>query len=155
MKFLNKELLNLVKSQFKLDIKGLHGVEHWERVYENTQTLAKHYDIKSDVFELFALLHDSKREDEYTDIKHGKRAAIYVKELITNNTIKIATEDKKRLLFACSNHTKSNKKAKLYEDLVVQICLDADRLDIGRVGLEPEEKYFNTDYAKKIVREQI
>ena len=38
----------------------------------------------------------------------------------------------------------------LVNDLVVQICFDSDRLDIGRVGIIPEAKYMATDYAKSL-----
>lgn len=148
----NKLLLNKVISEFKLNIDGAHGLKHWKQVYKNALLLSQHYNIESEVFELFSLLHDSKREDEYDDIKHGKRAALFIKELLKDKTIILTKEDQKRLLFACSNHTKTNKKAKLYKDIIVQICLDADRLDIDRVGIEPEEKYFATEYAKYIVR---
>jgi len=150
--FSNIILYEIVAKQFKLNLSGEHGVRHWKRVYINALKIAKYYNIKSDVFELFALLHDSKREDENKDLKHGKRASLYAKKLIETLIISISKEDKKRLLFACSNHTKANKKAKLYEDLVVQICLDADRLDIARVGIIPEEKYFSTNYARQLVR---
>lgn len=151
--FNNKHILEYVISNFKLDIDGDHGLEHWERVYENCLKLASFYNISSEVFELFSLLHDSKREDEFRDIDHGKRAALLVKKLVFNNEIILSKEDTNRLIFACSNHTVPNKKAKLYNDIVVQICFDADRLDIGRVGIVPEEKYFFTDYAKKLVLE--
>ena len=153
--FSNLKLLNIVSKEFKLDIDGLHGIKHWESVYKNTKLLASYYNVNSDVFELFALLHDSKREDEDKDILHGKRAALFVKELIKLKVINLNHEDKNRLIFACSNHTKTNKKAKLFNDLVVQICFDADRLDIERVGLIPQEEYFSTSYAKKIVRDML
>lgn len=152
-KFTNIEILNLVKSNFKLDLNGYHGLDHWLRVYNNCLSISKYYKINSEVFELFALLHDSKREDEDKDLLHGKRAALFIKDLIKYNKINLSKDDARRLIFACSNHTRSNKKAKLYQDLVVQICFDADRLDIGRVGIVPEEQYFQTDYAKKIINE--
>jgi len=34
------------------------------------------------VFELFALFHDSKREDDYQDINYGLRASVFTKELL-------------------------------------------------------------------------
>lgn len=153
MMFKNIYLLKEIIDNFKLNIDGDHGLNHWTRVYKNTQLLSTYYNINSDVFELFAILHDSKREDEFEDINHGKRAAKYIKQLIIDNKINLNYEDQRRLIYACSNHTKSNKKAKLYQDIIVQICFDSDRLDIGRVGIIPEEKYFNTDYAKKVVYE--
>ena len=57
--FSNLKLLNIVSKEFKLDIDGLHGIKHWESVYKNTKLLASYYNVNSDVFELFALLHDS------------------------------------------------------------------------------------------------
>lgn len=77
-----------------------------------------------------------------------------MKELINSNIIVLSSDDKRRLLFAVSNHTKPNKKAKLYKDIFVQICLDADKLDIGRVGIIPEEEYFFTGYAKELVAKE-
>jgi uncharacterized protein len=149
-----KKLLNIIIKQFKLDLNGDHGIHHWERVYENTQLLAQHYNITSKVFELFAMLHDSKRENEFEDINHGKRAALFVKELVDSEIINLSKEDKNRLIFACSNHTKPNKRAKLYNDIVVQICFDADKLDIGRVGIIPEEQYFQTTFAKELITKE-
>lgn len=151
----NKRLKEKVIREFKLDIDGDHGFTHWERVYQNTLMLAKHYSISSDVFELFALLHDCKRQNEFEDPAHGKRAASYIKDLMNEGLIThLSNEDKKRLVFACSNHTNTNKRVKLYSDLVVQICFDADRLDIGRVGIVPEEHYFQTNYAKELIQNE-
>lgn len=152
--FKNHTLLNEVISSFHLDLNGDHGILHWERVYINCLKLSKYYQVNSEVFELFSLLHDSKRKTEYEDIEHGKRSGLFIKELINNRIIQLSNEDKKRLIFACSNHTKPNKNAKLYLDPVVQICFDADRLDIGRVGIIPEEKYFLTKYAKRLVEDE-
>ncbi len=144
-------ILEIIKRDFKIDFYGDHGIYHWQRVYANTQKLARHYGIESDVFELFALLHDSKREDEYKDIEHGKRAGEFVKSLIKKELIKLSKADKERLIYACENHTVSDKSNPLYGDLIVQICFDSDRLDIGRVGITPERKYFLTDFAKEYI----
>ena len=61
------DLIDKIRKDFKIDYYGDHGINHWQRVYENTQKLSKYYNIESEVFELFALLHDSKRHDEYRD----------------------------------------------------------------------------------------
>ena len=86
--FKYKELLNIVKQDFKLNLYGDHGIDHWQRVFLNTQKLAKYYNVQSEVFELFSILHDSKRENEYQDINHGKRASEFVKKLIEQKYIK-------------------------------------------------------------------
>lgn len=152
--FTRLDIFQTVTKEFQLELNGDHGISHWQRVYNNCLELGRFYNINSNVFELFALLHDSKREDEFEDKNHGKRAALFVKELVDKSVINLSKEDKNRLIFACSNHTKSNKRAKLYHDMVVQICFDADRLDIGRVGTVPEQSYFCTQYAKDIVKNE-
>ena len=150
----NKTLFELVKNNFKLDLYGVHGIYHWQRVYKNTQILSTYYKINSPVFELFALFHDSKRENEYSDIHHGVRASEFVEKLIKEKKIILDENDKNRLLYAISNHTITDEENSLFNDLIVKICFDADRLDLGRVGVEPEEKYMMTDFAKKLVREK-
>ncbi len=145
-----KDLIQLIKDDFQISWKGPHGLSHWLRVYKNTQILGKHYNIESEVFILFALLHDSKRENEFEDEFHGLRASIFVKELINKKIINLNTLDEKRLLYAFANHTHSNEDDELFNDKVVEICLDADRLDIGRVGYEVLPYYLKTEYAKSL-----
>ena len=145
-------LFEKVSNEFALSLEGIHGVKHWIQVYHYTQFLAKSYNIESEVFLLFSLLHDSKRENEYEDIEHGIKAARSIEAYQNQGLILLSNEDTERLIFACANHTKADKSHPLYQDLVVQICLDADKLDIGRVGVIPHESHFLTDVAKKIVK---
>jgi len=149
--FQYEELLNIIKKDFKLDLYGDHGIYHWQRVFLNTQKLAKYYNVTSEIFELFSILHDSKRENEYQDINHGKRASEFVKELIERKYIKLDTIDEQRLIYACVNHTKPDMTNLLYNDIIVQICFDADKMDIERVGIIPDKKYFLTQYAKELI----
>ena len=145
------ELLDQIKKEFRIDFYGDHGIEHWQRVYENTQRLSSYYNIESEVSELFALLHDSKRHDEYEDSHHGIRAAGFVQKLFRNGVIELDAKDRARLLYACANHTSSDKEDPLFDDLIVQICFDSDRLDIGRVGYDVDPKYLTTEYAKNLI----
>ena len=151
IKFQYKDLILLIKSDFKIDFNGNHGIAHWQRVFKNTQILAQHYQLESKVFELFALLHDAKRENEFFDESHGPRAAVFAKKLINEEMISLSKEDEKRLLYACANHTVNDTQNPLFNDLIVQICFDSDRLDIGRVGIVPDTKYMATEYAKELV----
>ena len=143
--------LDQIKKEFKIDFYGDHGIDHWQRVYENTQRLSSYYNIESEVFELFALLHDSKRHDEYEDSHHGIRAAGFAQKLFRNGVIELDAKDRARLLYACANHTSSDKEDPLFDDLIVQICFDSDRLDIGRVGYDVDPKYLTTEYAKNLI----
>ena len=145
------DLIEEIKKDFKIDYYGDHGISHWRRVYYNTQKLSRHYNIESEVFELFALLHDSKRHDEFEDRHHGVRAAGFVQKLLRGGVISLDTEDAERLLYACANHTKSDKENPLFNDLIVQICFDSDRLDIDRVGFVVDSAYLATEYAKSLV----
>ncbi len=81
------DLIEQIKQDFKIDYYGNHGINHWRRVYTNTQKLSNHYNLESEVFELFALLHDSKRHDECEDKHHGVRAVGYIQKLLRDGTI--------------------------------------------------------------------
>ena len=132
--------------QYRSDI---HGMAHWKRVERNALYLAEDTDADIEVIKLFAVFHDSKRESDGFDIKHGIRAAEYVNEL--NGTIFKLEGDRCELLCqACKKHTTQQSTA----DLVMGICWDADRLDIGRIGIEPDAKFFNTEKAKDIVEKK-
>ena len=148
----HQTLLDEVGDAYALNLYGAHGIEHWESVYHNTQRLANAYSITSDVFIFFALLHDCKREDEDEDFGHGKRAAFAIQGYQEAGLIPLSPDDQARLVYTCANHTKADKTDPLYQDLVVQICLDADKLDIGRVGIIPHESHFLTEVAKTIVQ---
>ena len=146
------DLIEQIKRDFKIDYYGDHGINHWRRVYYNTQKLSVHYEIESEVFELFALLHDSKRHDEFEDRHHGVRAAGFVQKLLRDGVITLEEEDAQRLLYACVNHTKSDKSDPLVNDLIVQICFDSDRLDIDRVGFVVDPAYLATEHAKNLAK---
>ena len=45
---------------------------------------------------------------------------------------------------ACSGHTDGRTDG----DITVQTCWDADRLDLGRVGITPHRAYLCTDHAR-------
>ena len=38
----------------------------------------------------------------------------------------------------------------LCDDLIVQICFDSDKLDLGRVGITPDKNRMYTAYAKDL-----
>ena len=153
MEFSSKHynLIDIIEKDFKIDFYGIHGIGHWKRVFKNTLILSDYYNVKSDVFELFALLHDSKREDDLIDIEHGYRASIFVQKLLNEQIITLNDEDAQKLIYACKNHTKTDTTDPLYSDIVVKICFDSDRLDIGRVGVVPNPSYMATDYAKSLL----
>ena len=144
------ELIERIKKEIRIDFYGIHGIGHWERVYHNTQLLSEHYGIESKVFELFALLHDSKRHNEHRDPEHGKRAAEFAALLMKEGAIELSDEESGRLLYACANHTHHDKSDPLFYDRIVEICFDSDRLDIGRVGIVVDPERMATGYARAL-----
>ena len=60
---------------------GFHGKDHWLRVLKNGREVASATGANLRVVELFAVIHDSKRENEDYDPDHGRRAAEYARTL--------------------------------------------------------------------------
>ena len=143
-------LSQTIIENFKLDIDGDHGQHHWNRVYLNALMLSKHYNIENDhFFALFALFHDSCRENEYWDEIHGLRGGEYAKTF-HHNGVDLEDEELHKLIFACANHTVTDLNHPYSKDIMVQICWDSDRLDLGRIGIQPDPKYLFTSHAKNI-----
>ena len=139
-------LEELVCTQFKLDINGIHGIGHWKRVQALGRFLAERTKADAEVVDLFAYLHDSKREDDNDDIFHGKRASVFVQELYDKRVLTIREDQLKQLLFACEHHSDSKVKS---NDVTIQTCWDADRLDLWRLGIRPDPFFLNTSKAKE------
>ena len=74
-------VLKTVLEDYALPVNGDHGVAHWARVLENGLRLSKETDANIEVVQLFAVLHDSRRQNEVTDPDHGPRAAEFAMEL--------------------------------------------------------------------------
>jgi len=146
------ELLKIISRQFSLELNGIHGVYHWHRVYKNTLKLAEYYNIESKIFMLFALFHDSRRENDNIDSQHGKRGGRYAKLLQSDISIlkELSKAELDLLEYACSSHTKTDYQHTLADSQIANICWDADRLDIGRVGFIVDPEYLHTDYAKEL-----
>jgi uncharacterized protein len=142
----NVALLDLIVSQFKLDIKGDHGINHWRKVYEISIYLAEEIGADITVVSFFAYLHDAKREDDVYDLQHGHKASDFIKELHSKHLLPLSEDQLERLEVACKFHADSGIKS---NDITIQTCWDADRLDLWRVGVVPDKKFLNTDLAKQ------
>lgn len=140
---IDKDLLAVIKSEFKLSWRGIHGASHWSRVRINGLMLAEKTGARIEVVELFSFLHDSKRISDSSDDEHGLRAAQFAQSL-RNSLIHLNDEDFALLDYACRHHSSGLTEA----DITVQTCWDADRLDLGRVGIRPKAEYLCTDAAK-------
>ena len=126
-----------------MSIRGIHGIEHWERVRENAIYLSKHSKGDGLVCELFAYLHDCCRESDGADPQHGSRAAQYA-ESLRSNLLTIDNQQFELLRHACEFH----EKGRVSDDPTIGVCWDADRLDLGRVGIVPNPKFLSTERAR-------
>jgi uncharacterized protein len=138
-------LWNLVTAQFHLPSHSVHGPAHWRRVERNGLLLATRTGADLSVVRLFALFHDSRRENDGSDAGHGARGAEYAATL--RGALYDLPDDHFELLrYACVWHTDGGR----HDDPTIATCWDADRLDLGRVGVIPNPEFMSTDFGRKI-----
>ena len=91
----------------------------------------------------FSLLDDTQRRNEDYDPEHGMRAAQFAKTL--RGTLFDVTDAEMELLTeALIHHSEGYTEG----DVTVRVCWDADRLDLGRVGIEPKPDRLCTETAR-------
>jgi len=141
-----KKALHVVRPRFRLDLgHGIHGLPHWCRVFWHGRALARELDVDPRLLAWFAFLHDSQRHDDSFDPGHGGRAADFAVELRQRGVL---TElDGRRFEQLCEamrlhsdGHTESEPG--------IVACWDADRLDLGRVGIRPDPRRLCTEAAR-------
>jgi len=134
-----------VSDQFPLDLYSIHGPAHWCRVERNALLLASRTNADATVVRLFAVFHDSRRENEGTDPQHGTRGA-QLAEQLRGQYYGLDDEAFEKLIHACTWHTHEQQN----DDLTIGTCYDADRLDLGRVGIIPEPEFMSTEFGREI-----
>ena len=138
------DLIDKTRKQFLINWNGAHGISHWARVYDIGMKLAEFTGANKQVIQLFSLFHDSRRHNENLDPQHGPRGAELARQLRETHLSSLKKEEFELLHTACSHHTDASS----HEDITVQTCFDADRLDLARVGIIPDPKYLCTNVAK-------
>ena len=128
---------------YPLSPRGYHGAVHWARVLENGLKLAESTGANAAVVRLFAVFHDSRRENDGSDPDHGRRGADLA-AAFRGRLFELPDADFEALYRACEWHTHGRTDP----DVTVQTCWDADRLDLGRVGIVPSPLYLCTPAAK-------
>jgi uncharacterized protein len=131
---------------YTLPVRGPHGVEHWARVLENGMRLASATGANAEVVTMFALFHDSRRVSEDRDDGHGLRGAEYARTM-RGSLIHLGDHDFELLYEACRLHSDGHTDG----DLTLQVCWDADRLDLGRVGVTPTSHRLCTPAARELL----
>ena len=140
---LTPALIECIRTEYRLDWNGVHGVSHWARVRVNGLRLALHNGADTRVVEYFAFLHDACRENEGRDPAHGARAAAFAHVLRrTHLAIDDAAFD--LLIMALEGHTHGVR----HDNLTVCTCWDADRLDLPRVLIEVDPQRLCTHEAR-------
>ena len=140
--FDRRGLIDCVIKQFKVRRDGFHGQNLWARVRRHGLAVGRLAGADLAVVELFALLHDSQRRNEDDDPLHGARAAVYAVSL-QGSYFTLETARLEQLAFAIRHHS----DGKRHKDPTIQTCWDADRLDLGRVGIKPSARYLSAQAA--------
>lgn len=123
----------------------VHGPDHWRRVRRNGFLLASRTGADPVVVSLFALFHDSRRDNDGWDPGHGARGAALALAL-HGAAFEVSGEQFELLHYACTWHTDGLH----HNDQTIATCWDADRLDLGRVGIVPSPEFLSTDFAREI-----
>ena len=139
-----QDLVRRVTGQYRLSIVGVHGISHWARVCENGWRLAGATGADPRVIECFAIFHDSCRQSDGGDRGHGARGAALAASLRGEILLDDVAFD--LLLEACDCHTRGPRPG---AHITVLTCLDADRLDLPRVGIEVRPDLLCTEAARE------
>lgn len=139
------KLWERVTRDFQCDPSSIHGPGHWQRVERNGLLVAKRSGADETVVRLFAVFHDSRRDHDGSDDTHGGFGAAYAMRL-RGRLFELDDRRFEQLCYACTWHT----HGRLSDDPTVGTCWDADRLDLGRVGVAPAPSFMSTAFAREI-----
>lgn len=144
--YLTEELMAYIKNHYALNWKNsYHGIGHWRRVEYNGLMVAQTNNADKLVVSLFAYTHDSCRQNEMRDQDHGYRAKLFIENELQPKFLHLPPHQLRLLTEACAFHTDGLTGG----DVTLQTCWDADRLDLGRVGIKPRAKFLCTPFAKQ------
>lgn len=144
------ELWLYVVDNLRISPSSIHGLSHWKSVEKYGLFLSQKTGANQMVVSLFAIFHDCKRINDGQDKDHGLRGANFARQ-IRNKYFTLNDQLFKLLYLACANHTDQI----FNENPTIATCWDADRLDLERIGIQPNVSYLNTDIAKTIVINNI
>lgn len=144
MSSITSAYIAFLREHFRLDWDGIHGASHWARVRANGLLLAEQTGADTGVVELFAFVHDVERYSDTSDSEHGDRAACLAAD-INDEFFGLSPSRLNTLMKACEGHS----HGRITGDATVITCWDADRLDLGRVGIRPIPQKLCTSAAKQ------
>jgi len=138
-----KPFLSVISTRYRLNPLGLHGLSHWARVLDNGHRLAEISGGDRQVITLFAIFHDACRINDQVDPGHGSRGADLAGRVLEGTGV-ISPRQLDLLQEACRRHTDGETEG----ELTLQVCWDADRLDLGRAHITPDPAYLCTPAAR-------
>jgi uncharacterized protein len=133
------------RSVFKGGTYSDHGPLHWRNVEDCALLIAPSVGADVVVCRLFSVLHDCCRLDDGSDFDHGPRAGQLIRKL-SGSLIRLEPHREELLFRAVTEHTCGN----VTSEPTVGTCWDADRLDLGRVGIIPTSDLMSTKAGKEI-----
>jgi uncharacterized protein len=141
---MNQNILDVLKAESPFFNSDIHGLHHWQTVERNGHYLAQFTGADVEVISYFAHFHDCMRENEDRDPEHGLRGAVFAEKYRT--LIDLTDLQFKQMTDACEAHTGGRKMS----CSTIATCWDADRLDLGRVGIPPASEFLFSEEAKRI-----
>ena len=135
-------LLAYIKQQYQLQWDGIHGIDHWTRVWRIGMFLAPLTGANQKVVGLFAFIHDACRQTDKADRHHGMRAARLAARL-NKEHLGLDEHELELLDRACRYHD----RGMITREPTIGTCWDADRLDLWRIDCRPEKSYLSTGAA--------
>ena len=141
-----EELRLYSMSKWPEEMGNTHGVEHWDRVAMFGRMLFQE-GADMDVIMAFAYLHDSERMNNAEDINHGMRASKLIDTIRQTKLTELDDEQVEKLKRACELHTIEHRTG----DITIDVCFDADRMDLLRVGIMPSPERMATKRGAELV----
>lgn len=134
------DLLIEVRRKSRLWESPLHGDVHWRSVAATFLYIQKiKVDIDPSVGLAFAIFHDSQRQDEMGDPWHGEAAAEFVAS--SDALLHLLGPVRRDHVFtACALHNEGHVER---SNPSIGACLDADRLNLVRIGIQPKMDYMS------------
>lgn len=139
-----EDLRNYCISRIPIWQLKIYGVEHFDRVAEYGETIMEP-GASPDVVAAFAYLHDLERSSNEKDTEHGAKAVKLIERIRTTYLANLTNMEIDLLKTACSLHGKTERTG----NPTIDICLDADRLDLPRLGIIPSPQEMATEKERR------
>jgi uncharacterized protein len=142
-------LWELAAADARLWRSPLHGEHHANRVAETGVELARRTaGADPAVVFAFAVLHDCRRRSERRDPEHGPRAAVFAEQLHAAGDLALDADQLAQLLEALRRH---DQPITARNEPTFGCCLDADRLQLQRLRIQPRPELLSTAAALELI----